>query len=268
MRYVEGERFLGRVALLCARQVAEGIDFDRHYGRCVVMFGVPYQYTLSRILRARLDYLQETFHIKVRRPGSADAASRRVPTVEAWCAPDGGACLVAFRPAALQEDDYLAFDAVRQAAQCVGRVIRSKADYGARVCVQAHGGASRACCGVEHPCANLTLVAAAACARMSSTCAGMMVFADRRYQRHDKRNKLPSWITKYLRDHHLNLSTGAPRRCCWAWESNVVCVSALSSESAVQLYLHVPRAYVWLSRGRRHAAHRGARVHAQDGAAV
>ena len=31
--------------------MAEGIDFDRHYGRCVVMFGVPYQYTLSRILR-------------------------------------------------------------------------------------------------------------------------------------------------------------------------------------------------------------------------
>jgi len=29
-----------------------------------------------------------------------------------------------------QEDDYLAFDAVRQAAQCVGRVIRSKSDYG------------------------------------------------------------------------------------------------------------------------------------------
>ncbi len=35
----------------CNVQVAEGIDFDRHYGRCVVMFGVPYQYTLSRILR-------------------------------------------------------------------------------------------------------------------------------------------------------------------------------------------------------------------------
>lgn len=30
----------------------------------------------------------------------------------------------------VQENDYLAFDAVRQAAQCVGRVIRSKADYG------------------------------------------------------------------------------------------------------------------------------------------
>jgi DNA excision repair protein ERCC-2 len=45
--------------------VAEGIDFDRHYGRAVVMFGVPYQYTLSRILRARLEYLQQTFQIKV-----------------------------------------------------------------------------------------------------------------------------------------------------------------------------------------------------------
>ncbi|KFM24481.1 DNA repair helicase UVH6 [Auxenochlorella protothecoides] len=108
-------------------KVAEGIDFDRHYGRCVVMFGVPYQYTLGRILRARLEYLRETFQIK--------------------------------------ESDFLAFDAVRQAAQCVGRVIRSKADY------------------------------------------GLMVFADKRYQRHDKRDKLPGWISSQLRDAHLNLST-------------------------------------------------------------
>ncbi len=56
------------------------------------MFGVPYQYTLSRILRARLEYMRETLQVK--------------------------------------ENDYLAFDAIRQAAQCVGRVIRSKADYG------------------------------------------------------------------------------------------------------------------------------------------
>ncbi|KAK2424144.1 RAD3 DNA-binding helicase protein [Trifolium repens] len=28
-------------------KVAEGIDFDRHYGRLVIMFGVPFQYTLS-----------------------------------------------------------------------------------------------------------------------------------------------------------------------------------------------------------------------------
>jgi len=33
----------------------------------------------------------------------------------------------------IKESDFLAFDAVRQAAQCVGRVIRSKADYGMMV---------------------------------------------------------------------------------------------------------------------------------------
>lgn len=32
----------------CRGKVAEGIDFDRHYGRLVIMFGVPFQYTLSR----------------------------------------------------------------------------------------------------------------------------------------------------------------------------------------------------------------------------
>ena len=118
----------GAVFFSVARgKVAEGIDFDRHYGRAVVMFGVPYQYTLSRVLRARLEYLRDAFQIR--------------------------------------ENDFLAFDAVRQAAQCVGRVIRSKADY------------------------------------------GMMVFADKRYQRHDKRDKLPGWITAQLRDAHLNLST-------------------------------------------------------------
>ena len=86
----------GAIFLSVARgKVAEGIDFDRHYGRAVVMYGVPYQYTLSRILRARLEYLRETFQIK--------------------------------------ESDFLSFDAVRQAAQCVGRVIRSKADYGLMV---------------------------------------------------------------------------------------------------------------------------------------
>lgn len=34
----------GAVFLSVARgKVAEGIDFDRHYGRAVVLFGVPYQ---------------------------------------------------------------------------------------------------------------------------------------------------------------------------------------------------------------------------------
>ncbi|KAL1832851.1 hypothetical protein DCAR_0102871 [Daucus carota subsp. sativus] len=118
----------GAVFFSVARgKVAEGIDFDRHYGRLVIMFGVPFQYTLSRILLARLEYLRETFQIK--------------------------------------EGDFLTFDALRQAAQCVGRVIRSKADY------------------------------------------GMMIFADKRYTRHDKRSKLPGWILSQLREAHLNLST-------------------------------------------------------------
>ncbi|XP_020526855.1 DNA repair helicase XPD isoform X2 [Amborella trichopoda] len=39
----------GAVFFSVARgKVAEGIDFDRHYGRLVIMFGVPFQYTLSR----------------------------------------------------------------------------------------------------------------------------------------------------------------------------------------------------------------------------
>ena len=39
-------------------QVAEGIDFDKHYGRAVVIIGIPFQYTLSKILRARLEYMK------------------------------------------------------------------------------------------------------------------------------------------------------------------------------------------------------------------
>ena len=118
----------GAVFFSIARgKVAEGIDFDRHYGRAVVMYGVPFQYTLSRILRARLEYLRDEFQI--------------------------------------QEGDFLTFDAIRQASQCLGRVIRSKSDY------------------------------------------GMMILADKRYQRADKRSKMPAWITTHLKDVTLNLST-------------------------------------------------------------
>lgn len=67
-------------------QVSEGINFDRHYGRAVIIFGVPFQYTLSHILRARLEFLQSQYQIR--------------------------------------EQDFLNFDALRQASQCVGRVIR------------------------------------------------------------------------------------------------------------------------------------------------
>lgn len=56
------------------------------------MFGIPYQYTESRILKARLEFLRDNHRIK--------------------------------------ENDYLTFDAMRHAAQCVGRVLRGKTDWG------------------------------------------------------------------------------------------------------------------------------------------
>ena len=40
----------GAIFLSVARgKVAEGIDFDRHYGRAVLLFGVPFQYTKSQV---------------------------------------------------------------------------------------------------------------------------------------------------------------------------------------------------------------------------
>ena len=108
-------------------KVSEGIDFDHNYGRAVVMFGVPYQYTESRILKARLEFLRDNFRIK--------------------------------------ENDFLTFDAMRHAAQCVGRVLRGKSDY------------------------------------------GLMVFADKRFARSDKRAKLPKWIAQYIEPVFSNLST-------------------------------------------------------------
>ncbi|KAF8136351.1 hypothetical protein EV363DRAFT_1319374, partial [Boletus edulis] len=76
----------GAVLLSVARgKVSEGIDFDHNYGRAVIMFGVPYQYTESRILKARLEYLRDAYRIR--------------------------------------ESEFLGFDAMRNAAQCVGRVL-------------------------------------------------------------------------------------------------------------------------------------------------
>lgn len=92
-------------------QVSEGVDFDHHLGRAVLMFGIPYVFTQSRVLRARLEFLRDQFQIK--------------------------------------ENDFLTFDAMRHAAQCVGRALRGKTDY------------------------------------------GVMVFADKRFSRNDKKSKLP-----------------------------------------------------------------------------
>jgi DNA excision repair protein ERCC-2 len=90
----------GAVFLSVARgKVSEGINFDRHYGRAVILFGVPFQYTLSHVLRARLEYLQTHYQIR--------------------------------------EQDFLNFDAIRQASQCVGRVIRVSYSEGSKFgCVE------------------------------------------------------------------------------------------------------------------------------------
>ncbi len=120
----------GAVFLSVARgKVAEGVDFDRHYGRAVLLLGVPFQYTLGRVLRTRLDFLRETQGI--------------------------------------DEAEFLTFDAIRQAAQCAGRVIRGKQDY------------------------------------------GLVILADKRYNKADKKEKLPSWIRQFLTDPLSNLSTDA-----------------------------------------------------------
>merc|ERR1712154_211147 len=118
----------GAIFLSVARgKVAEGIDFDRHYGRAVILFGIPFQYSRSRVLQLRLEFIK--------------------------------------REHGISENEFLAFDALRQAAQCVGRVIRSKLDY------------------------------------------GLMIFADNRYSRSDKRKKLPQWLSNYLKTEYINLST-------------------------------------------------------------
>ncbi|KAJ6032054.1 hypothetical protein N7540_002786 [Penicillium herquei] len=86
----------GAIMFCVARgKVSEGIDFDHHYGRAVLCIGVPFQYTESRILKARLEFLRENYRIR--------------------------------------ENDFLSFDAMRHAAQCLGRVLRGKDDYGVMV---------------------------------------------------------------------------------------------------------------------------------------
>jgi len=65
----------------------------------------------------------------------------------------------------IRESEFLGFDAMRNAAQCVGRVLRGKTDW------------------------------------------GLMVFADKRFARADKRAKLPRWINQYITETAANLST-------------------------------------------------------------
>ncbi|KAK5169051.1 TFIIH/NER complex ATP-dependent 5'-3' DNA helicase subunit [Saxophila tyrrhenica] len=96
----------GAMLLCVARgKVSEGIDFDHHYGRTVLCIGVPFQYTESRILKARLEFLEDKYKI---------------------------------RP-----NDFLSFDAMRHSAQCLGRVLRGKDDYGIMVMADKRFGKKR-----------------------------------------------------------------------------------------------------------------------------
>ncbi len=174
----------GAVFLSVARgKVAEGIDFDGHYGRAVMLFGVPYQYTLGVVLRARMEYLckDSVCHsvfllffflfflfcyllsllcmVGLMTPLCVLLAHTRTLMLNIQYA---NATVDRFQ---IQESEFLSFDALRQASQCVGRVIRSKTDY------------------------------------------GLMIFADKRYARSDKRKKLPQWVQQFLPSHHMNLST-------------------------------------------------------------
>lgn len=143
-------------------KVSEGIDFDHNYGRAVIMFGcvvpvfgvgertersrrVPYQYTESRILKARLEYLRDAYRIR--------------------------------------ESEFLGFDAMRNAAQCVGRVLRGKTDWGLMVFADK----------VSHMTSFGYLFS-----QLSPT---------ERFARADKRAKLPRWINQYITEVASNLST-------------------------------------------------------------
>jgi DNA excision repair protein ERCC-2 len=141
----------GGVFLSIARgKVAEGIDFDRHYGRCVVLLGVPFQNPKSKVLIERLTFMRNKFNVL--------------------------------------EADFLTFDAMRQAAQCVGRVIRSKMDYG--IMVFADRRYNKQVAPIFHD-------------ALLTSFGSSNIFS----LKQDKKDKLPKWIMQHLEDKNSDLST-------------------------------------------------------------
>lgn len=95
----------------------------------------------------------------------------------------------------IRENDFLTFDAMRHAAQCVGRAIRGKTDYGLMIFadkVSSHsrpdGSGRRELLGWGR----CPFVPPAPCPQ--------------RYARADKRGKLPRWIQEHISDGSLNLT--------------------------------------------------------------
>lgn len=124
------------------------------------MFGIPYVYTQSRILKARLDYLRDQFQIR--------------------------------------ENDFLTFDALRHAAQCVGRAIRFV-------------GFNNSYFMFNKKMFFIIFFIS------GKTDYGIMIFADKRFSRQDKRSKLPKWIQEHLTDNHCNLSTEESMQIARRW---------------------------------------------------
>lgn len=106
---------------------------------------MPYQYTESRILKARLEYLRDAYRIR--------------------------------------ESEFLSFDAIRNAAQCVGRALRGKTDWGLMI--------------FADKVRSLPLY------QPTRTHDQPM----KRFARADKRAKLPRWINQYITEAQSNLST-------------------------------------------------------------
>lgn len=89
------------------------------------MFGVPYVYTQSRILKVRTwENSADANEIDPpQRSGISTSSSSPFPPPQAR--------LEYLRDHfQIRENDFLTFDAMRHAAQCVGRAIRGKTDYG------------------------------------------------------------------------------------------------------------------------------------------
>ena len=87
------ERGRGGVFACVARgKVAEGVDFKNYLGRCALIIGIPFQYSRSRALMCRTEFLHKKYKIT--------------------------------------QKSFIIFNAIKQTAQCLGRVIRGKMDYG------------------------------------------------------------------------------------------------------------------------------------------
>lgn len=101
----------------------------------------------------------------------------------------------------IRESEFLGFDAMRNAAQCVGRVLRGKTDWGLMVF------ADKVRFSLQrrkwHPMERRAWATSLYVTNFSfGTCLTIQRFA-----RADKRAKLPRWINQYITENASNLST-------------------------------------------------------------